>query len=90
MKIFSRHTALGAVFAERFNRTIRNLLKKFVFDGRDRSLIDLLSAITKQYNYRIHSSTNLTPIEASLTKNEGLVLSSFVYLINVCRHILFY
>ena len=28
---YSRNTALGAVFAERFNRTIRNLLKKPVF-----------------------------------------------------------
>ena len=31
IKRYSRNTALGAVFAERFNRTLRNLLKKRVF-----------------------------------------------------------
>ena len=30
IKRLARNTALGAVFAERFNRTIRNLLKKSV------------------------------------------------------------
>ena len=28
---------------------------------------------TKQYNNRVHSSTELTPIQASLKKNEGYV-----------------
>ena len=31
IKRYSRNTALGAVFAERFRRTLRNLLKKPVF-----------------------------------------------------------
>ena len=35
IKIFSRNTSLGAVFAERFNRTIRVLLKRPVFEKRD-------------------------------------------------------
>ena len=35
--------------------------------------IDVLPKITKQYNNRIHSSTKLTPIQASLKKNEGYV-----------------
>ena len=33
MKNYSRYTNKGAVFAERFNRTIRNLLKKPVFEN---------------------------------------------------------
>ena len=32
IKRYSRNTALGAVFVERFSRTIRNLLKKPVFE----------------------------------------------------------
>ena len=32
IKMYSRNTALGAVFAERLNRTIHNLLKKPVFE----------------------------------------------------------
>ena len=31
IKLYSRNTSLGAVFAERFNRTIRDLLKKTCF-----------------------------------------------------------
>ena len=33
----------------------------------------MLPTVTKQYNNRIHSSTKLTPIQASLIKNEGYV-----------------
>ena len=65
IKIFSRNTSLGGVFAERFNRTIRDLLKRLAFEKGDANWIDVLPTITKQYN-RIHSSTKLTPILASL------------------------
>ena len=73
IKLYSRNSSYGAVFAERFNRTIRDLLKKPVFEEGDGKWIDVLSTITKQYNNRIHSSTKLTPIQASLKKNEGYV-----------------
>ena len=73
IKHFSRNSSYGAVFAERFNRTIRGLLKKIVFEHGDANWIDVLPTITKQYNNRIHSSTKLTPIQASLKKNEGYV-----------------
>ena len=73
IKLYSRNTSLGAVFAERFNRTIRDLLKKIVFENGDANWIDVLQTITKQYNNRIHSSTKLSPKDASLKKNEGIV-----------------
>ena len=73
IKICSRITALGAVFAERFNRTIKDLLKRPVFEKGVGNWVDELHAIKKQYNNRIHSSTKLTPIQASLKKNEGYV-----------------
>ena len=73
IKLYSINTSLGAVFAEKFNRTIRDLLKKVVFEKGDGNWIDILQTITKQYNNRIHSSTKLTPIQASLKKNEGFV-----------------
>ena len=78
IKLYSRNTYLGAVFAERFNRTIRDLLKKIVFEQGDASWIDVLPTITKQYNNRIHSSTKLTPIQASLKKNEGYVYKNLL------------
>ena len=73
IKVYSRNSSLGAVFAEGFNRTIRDLLKKIVFERGDGKLIDILPTITKQYNNRIHSSTKLSPKDASLKKNEGFV-----------------
>ena len=73
IKLYSRNSSYGAVFAERFNHTIRDLLKKIVFEKGDGNFIDGLPTITKQYNNRIHSSTKLKPIQASLKKNEGYV-----------------
>ena len=78
IKLYSRNSSYGAVFAERFNRTIRDLLKKSVFEQGDAKWIDVLPKITKQYNNRIHSSTKLTPIQASLKKNEGFVYKNLL------------
>ena len=78
IKLYSRNSSYGAVFAERFNRTIRDLLKKIVFERGDANWIDVLPTITKQYNNRIHSSTKLTPIQASLKKNEGFVYKNLL------------
>ena len=78
INLYSRNSSYGAVFAERFNRTIRDLLKKIVFEQGDAKWVDILPTITKQYNNRIHSSTKLTPIQASLKKNEGFVYKNSI------------
>ena len=78
IKLYSRNNFLGAVFAERFNRTIRDLLKKVVFEKGDGNWIDILQTITKQYNNRIHSSTKLSPKDASLKNNEGYVYKNLL------------
>ena len=78
IKIYSRNSSNGAVFAERFNRTIRDLLKKIVFEQGDAKWIDILPTITKQYNNRVHSSTKLSPKDASLKKNEGYVYKTLI------------
>ena len=78
IKLYSRNSSYGAVFAERFNRTIRDLLKKIVSEHGDAKWIDILPTITKQYNNRKHSSTKLTPIQASLKKNEGFVYKNLL------------
>ena len=78
IKPYSRNTSLGAVFAERSNRTFRNLLKGPVFERRVANWIDVLPTITKQSNNRVHSSTKLTPMQASLKKNEGYVYNNLL------------
>ena len=76
--LYSRNSSFGSGFAERFNRTIRDLLKKIVFEHGDANWIDILPTITKQYNNRVHSSTELTPIQASMKKNEGFVYKNLL------------
>ena len=78
IKLYSKNSSYGAVFAERFNRTIRDLLKKIVFQRGDAKWIDVLPIITKQYNNRTHSSKKLSPKDASLKKNDGFVYKSLL------------
>ena len=75
---YSKVTDLGAVFAERFNRTFRDLLKRPVFERGESNWIDVLPVITKQYNNRTHSSFKLSPIQASLKNNEGYVYKNLL------------
>ena len=78
IKLYSRNTHLGASFAERFNKSIRDLLKKIVFEHGDANWIDVLPTITKQNNNRIHTSTKLSPKDASLKKNEEFVYKNLI------------
>ena len=59
-------------------RIQRDFLKRPVFEKIDGYWLDVLSTITKQYNYKIHPSAKLTPLQASLEKNEGYVYQSFI------------
>ena len=47
---YYRNSSLGAIFAERFIKSIRNLLKKPVFGKGDGNWVDILPTITKQCN----------------------------------------
>ena len=50
IKLYYRNTSVGVVFAERFERTTGDLLKKLVFELGDANWIDVLPTITEQYN----------------------------------------
>ena len=73
---YSRYTDKGPSIAERVIRTIRNLLKKPVFEKGKASWIDELPSIVKKYNNTIHGSTKMTPIQASKKSNERKVYSN--------------
>ena len=76
IKRYSRNTALGAVFAEKFIKTIHNLLKKPVFEKGNADCLSELPSVIKKYNNTTHSSTKMTPIQASKKSNEKLVYSN--------------
>ena len=75
---YTRNISLGAVFAEKFNRTIRDLLKRDVFEKKVAIWIDCLPVITKKNNNRNYSSTKITPLLACLKQNEGYVYQNLL------------
>ena len=78
IKLFSRNTSLGAVFAERYNKTIIDLLKRPVFENGHGNWIDVLPRTTKQHINRVHTSITLTPIQASPKKNQENVYQTLL------------
>ena len=60
-----------AVLATGFNRASRDLLKGPVLERKDANCGDVLPRKTKQCSLGIHSSTQLTPIQASSKTYEG-------------------
>ena len=59
---------------ERFCRTIKDKIFKYFSANNTRKYIDVLDLLVEQYNNTIHSSINMTPIEASREVNENKVL----------------
>ena len=70
---YSRFTDKGPSIAERVIRTVRNLLKKQVFEKGKADWLSELPSVIKQYNNTIHSSTEKTPNQAIKKSNEKLV-----------------
>ena len=77
LKHYSRNTSVGAVFAERFNRTIGDILKRPVFEKGESIWVDILPTKTKQYNSRVHISVKLTPIQAFFKKKSDMFMISY-------------
>ena len=73
---YSRYTDKGPSIAERVIRTVRNLLEKPVFEKGRADWVSELTSVTKQNNNTIHSSTKMTPIQASKKVNERKVYSN--------------
>ena len=65
IQIYSTNSDLKAVFVERFNRTLLDLLKepKYI-EGKGNWLNHIINAL-KIYNNRVHGTTKTTPYEMS-------------------------
>ena len=74
---YSRYTDRGPSIVERVNITIRYLLRKPVFEKGKADLITELPSGIKQYNNKTtHSSTKMSPIQASEKSNERIVYNN--------------
>ena len=58
---------------ERFSRTIKEKIFKYFSANNTRKYIDVLYLLIDQYNNTIHSSIEMTPVEASREVNENKV-----------------
>ena len=66
------------LFLQKSSIALSEILKKPTFEKGDGNWIDVLPTKTKQYKNRIHSSTKITLIQASLIKNEGNFYQHFL------------
>ena len=72
IQIYSTHSDLKAVFVERFNRTLLDLIKEPMYiEGKGNWLNHINNALDK-YNNRVHTTTHMTPFEASNTASLAL------------------
>ena len=63
--IYSTHSDLKAVFVERFNRTLLDLIKKPMYIEGKACWLNQLDAALQKYNNRVHATTRMTPFEAN-------------------------
>ena len=73
---YSRFTDKGSSIAERVIISVRNLLKKPVFEKGNADWISGLSSITKKYNNTIHHSIKMSPIQTAKKSNEEVVYNN--------------
>ena len=73
---YSRYTDKGPSIAERVIRTLRNLLKKPVFEKGKADWLSDLPSVVKKYINTIHHSLKMTPVQASKKSNEKIVYNN--------------
>ena len=70
IQIYSTNSDLKAVFVERFNRTLLDLIKKPMYiEGKACWLNHINNALDK-YNNRVHGTTKMTPFEMVTNTNK--------------------
>jgi hypothetical protein len=70
IKIYSTYTSESkSVVAERFNRTLKEMMWRRFTAENTRNWIDMLDSLMCKYNTRVHSTIGMTPVQASQEKN---------------------
>ena len=65
IQIYSTNSDLKAVFVERFNRTLLDLIKEPMYIEGKGNWLNHLDAALDKYNKRVHGTTKMTPFEMS-------------------------
>ena len=72
-KLYSTYSDLKAVFIERFNRTLLHIINKPMFINGDGNWVNILNDAVITYN--IHSTINMTPVDASNNPDNDTMLN---------------
>ena len=70
IEIYSTENEEKSSIVERWIRTMKDKMWKYFTDNNTYTYIDILPDLVEDYNNTVHSSTKLTPVEASKKKNE--------------------
>ena len=65
IELYSTYSDLIAVFIERFNRTLLHIINNPMFINGDGNWVNILNDAVVTYNNSIHSTINMTPVDAS-------------------------
>ena len=65
IELYSSYSDLKAVFIERFNKTLLHIINKPMFINGDGNWVNILNDAVVTYNNNIHSTINMTPVDAS-------------------------
>lgn len=75
IKLVNPQANIHAAYIERFNRTLQNIMYKYMTENETNRYIDVLQDLVKTYNNRTHRMINMTPMQAESSKNEQLKIS---------------
>ena len=81
-KLYSTYSDLKAVFIERFNRTFLHIINKPMFINGDGNWVNILNDAVITYNNNIHSTINMTPVDALIIPIK-LYTHSFIGILNL-------
>ena len=70
IQIYSTNSDLKAVFVERFNRTLLDLIKEPMYIEGKACWLNHLDAALEKYNNRVHGTTKMTPFEMVTNTNK--------------------
>ena len=82
--IYSTNSDLKAVFVERFNRTLLDLIKEPMYIEGKACWLNHLDTAMEKYNNRVHGTTKMTPFEMSTNNQlipnntEGALRNNFI------------
>jgi len=78
MKLILPKSNLHASYVERFNRTIQNLIFRFMTENSTNRYIDHLDRILLTYNSRFHRMIGMSPFEAENNPQAELIINNLI------------